>query len=298
MADVAVAFGEALTGAVDKAARSVLRVETHRRRGASAFAWSEGRAITAAHVLDGEDEVQIAGEDGASRTARIVGRDPATDVALLEVEGGGLAPLEMRDDAGIRVGLPALALARPGRSIRASLRIVGVLGSDVRTPGGSKLERWIETDRGIPRGFAGGPLIDLEGRGIGMSTAAIVRGADLAIARVTLERVIAELSSHGHVRRGFIGVHVQPVMLPKAVQDASGHRTGALVLGVRDGSPAAAAGILLGDVFLELDGQPVHGPGALTAILADRVGAALPARVLRAGAIVDATVTPADRSAP
>ena len=123
----------------------------------------------------------------------MIGRDPGTDVALLRVAGGGLTPAKLRELDGLAVGNLALAIGRPGRTARASLRAIGVLGPEIRTPHGGRLERYVESDRQIPRGFAGGPLIDADGAVIGMNTRTLLRGADLAIPVATLRRVVDEL---------------------------------------------------------------------------------------------------------
>src|SRR6185503_19310791 len=99
---------------------------------------------------------------------------------------------------------------------------IGVLGPAVRTPWGGRLERYVESDRQIPRGFAGGPLVDADGAVIGMNTRTLVRGADLAIPSVTLRRVVAELQAHGGVRRGYLGVGAYPAQLPPALAQLAG----------------------------------------------------------------------------
>src|SRR5262249_5931087 len=160
---------------------------------------------------------------------------PGTDIALLRVTGGGLTPAKLRELDGLAVGNLALAIGRPGRTARASLRAIGVLGPEVETPYGGKLDRYLEADRQIPRGFAGGPLIDADGAVIGMNTRTLVRGADLAIPVVTLRRVVAELEAHGGVRRGYLGVGAYPAALPASLAQAVGRDRGALVASLEDG---------------------------------------------------------------
>src|SRR6476646_10585121 len=103
--------------------------------------------------------------------------------------------------------------ARP----RASLRAIGVLGPEYKTPWGGKLDRYVESDRQIPRGFAGGPLIDADGAVIGMNTRTLIRGEDLAVPTATLRRVVDELKQHGGVRKGYLGVGAYPATLPAAL---------------------------------------------------------------------------------
>ncbi len=286
-----------LADAVDRAAPSVVRVD-RRRGGGTGIAWSDDLVVTSAfHAPERTTvEVPVAGGEPDARDAVLVGRDPGTDVAVLRVTGGGLTPAAFRDVDGLAVGALALALGRPGRSIRASLRIIGVLGPEIRTPGGGRLDRWVETDRQLPRGFAGGPLIDAAGEVIGMSTRTLVRGADLAVPTETLRRVVAEIVAHGGVRRGYLGVGAYPVALPAALAAQLGQPAGALIASLEDGGPAATAGLLVGDILTRLDGERLGGPLELRAALLDRGGKAVDVELIRAGAVVTQSVTLGSKS--
>lgn len=286
MANRAIEWSDDLAAAVEKAGPAVLRLARHRHP-ATATVWdaAAGLVVTTSHALSSDDSARLTLPGGAEREAQVVGRDPGTDLALLRADPADLAALAFREADGLKVGHAALALGRPGQSVRASLRIIGVLGSDVRTPWGGRLERYVETDRGIPRGFSGGPLIDLDGRAIGINTSALIRGADLAVPTATVRRVVGELLSHGAVRRGYLGVAVQRVRLPDAAAAQLGQKSGALVVGVDDGSPAARSGLVLGDVLVALDGRAIAGPDELRELLGERRGVELDARIVRVGAI-------------
>lgn len=281
----AIEWSNALAQVVERAASSVVRVEPRRGRSGSGTVWSaDGLILTTAHRVDAESAVTVALADGSSHEASVVGVDPGTDLALLRVQAA-LQPLAFASGDSAKVGHLAVALGRPGRGIRASLRMIGVIGTDVRTASGGRLERYIESDRAIPRGFSGGPLVDLEGRAIGIDTSGLIRGADLAIPRETIERVVRDLLAHGSVRRGYLGVGAYPVRLTAAVAQQVGRDRGALIVAVEEGSPAAAAGLLQGDVILDIDGTAVTGPGELRAVLSERQEQELTARIVRAGAL-------------
>lgn len=279
-----VLFESALTGAVSLTAPSIVRVD-RRRGGGSGIAWAPDLVVTASFHAADKTTIGVARPDGELdvRDATVVGRDPGTDIAVLRVDGGGLTPATFRDLDGVAVGQPVLALGRPGRSVRASLRIVGVLGPEIRTPAGGRLDRYVETDRQIPRGFAGGPLVSLDGKTLGMSTRTLLRGADLAIPHVTLARVVGEILAHGGVRRGYLGVGAYPVALPTSIAQAVGRDRGALIGSVEDGGPAATAGLLVGDIILSLDGAPIEGPDDLRLALTDRAAATVAVELVRAG---------------
>ena len=291
MAQLAHGLSAELAAAVKKAGPGVVRIPRHRRPGSSGIVWTEdGLVVTSSRALGHDEDITVVLPNGDERDATLIGRDPGTDIALLRVAGEGFAPPALRDGVDLEVGHAVLALGRPGHSVRASLRIIGVLGTDVRTPGGGRLERYVESDRRIPAGFSGGPLIDLAGAVIGMNTRGVIRGADLAVPPETISRVVQELLTHGGVRRGYLGVAAYAVRLPGPIREARAQRSGALVVSVEEASPAEAAGIVLGDVVLELAATPITGPDALRAVVAEHSGETLDAIVLRAGVLTDVRV--------
>ena len=278
--DVFRSLDQALAAAVAAISPSVVHV-ARGRSGGTGIVWADDLVISASFHTPDETRVGVPTADGDLdwREAKVIGRDPGTDLALLRVTGGGLTPAKFRALDGLAVGNLALAVGRPGRTIRASLRAIGVLGPEVKTPHNGKLDRYVESDRQIPRGFAGGPLIDGEGQVIGMNTRTLMRGADLAIPTVTLRRVADELLAHGGIRRGYLGVGAYP---------GGG---GALIANIEDGSPAATGGMLVGDIITDVDGLAVSGPDSLRSVLADRPGKAVTVTVVRAGAKHELSVT-------
>jgi len=277
-----------LIAAVGAAAPSVVHVVGRHGVGTSGFALEARRIVASRAAISREGPIAVRTADGSRLEARLVGRDAGTDVALLAV-GVDLPPLALRDDPA-RVGELALALGRPGRGVRASLRMVGVVGPELRTPRGGRLEPYVETDRGLPRGFSGGPLIDVTGAGLGMGTRAVFDGADLAVPPATLCRVAAALEQHGAIPRGFLGVVVQPATLPRAIAASLGRDRGALIVAIDDGGPADTAGLLVGDIVVELGGEPITGPGSLRELLFDQPGAALHGKRVRGGALEEVDV--------
>ncbi len=291
--DVFRSLDQALAAAVSAAAPSAVHV-SRGRGGGTGIAWDGDLVISSSFHTPDRTRIGIGTADGELdlREAEVIGRDAGTDLALLRVTGGGLTPAKLRELDGLSVGNLALAIGRPGRTARASLRAIGVLGPELRTPWGGRLERYVESDRQIPRGFAGGPLIDADGAVIGMNTRTLVRGADVAIPSVTLRRVVAELVAHGGVRRGYLGVGAYPAQLPAQLsQLAGGAARGALIASIEDGGPAAAAGLLVGDLLVELDGAAISGPDSLRVALGDRPGKAVTLVVLRGGTRLELAAT-------
>jgi len=288
----------ALAAAVAAVAPSVLHVARGHHSGGSGIVWSPELVISASFHTPDRTKVGLPTADGdlELRDATVIGRDPGTDVAVLEVSGGGLAPAAFRELDGLGVGNLALAVGRPGRTARASLRAIGVLGPAVKTPHGGTLDRYLESDRQIPRGFAGGPLIDPDGKVLGMNTRTLLRGADLAVTTTTLRTVVAELVAHGGIRKGYLGVGAYPAALTGSLAQLAGRSEGALVASIEEGGPAATAGLLVGDILIEVGGEPVTGPDTLRAALHTRPGKEVELVLLRAGAKLTVKATLGSRA--
>jgi S1-C subfamily serine protease len=140
-------------------------------------------------------------------------------------------------------------------------------------------------------GFSGGPLVDASGSVVGVNTSGLLRGVSLTVPTATVARVVEELLAHGRVKRGYLGIGIQPVRLPADLAQQLGQETGLLLNQVREGSPAEKGGLMLGDTIVALDGEPVPHPDALQAVLsANRVGASLQARIIRAGQVQELRV--------
>lgn len=284
-------LSEALVAAVKRSAGAVVRVDGRRRGSSSGIAWSpDGTVITASHGLEAEDEVQVGLPSGETVAAEVVGRDPSTDLAVLRGKAT-ISPPEWTD-AQLEVGQLLLSLSRPGRGPKASLGLVSRLGDAWRTPWGGKVDRYVELDLGLHPGFSGGLLVDMAGRAIGLATAGLARGTPLAVPAATLKRVAKAILAHGGVRRGYLGVASVPVRVPAALAQSAGQASALLVTEVEPDSPAARAGITVGDLILSLDGTALGHMGDLLPLLEEeRIGEQAHARVARGGAVHDVQLT-------
>jgi S1-C subfamily serine protease len=293
-------LSEALASAVQLAGEGVVRVEGRRRIPSSGIVWNaDGLVITAHHTIDRRSEVRVGLPNGEAATAKLLGRDPATDLAVLRMSATGARVLNRSEAGEVKVGHLALALGRPGDAVQATFGIVSAIEAGWRSPLGGHVEQFLQSDVVMYPGFSGGPLIDAWGKVIGMNTSALVRGIALAIPVATIERVSQALVEHGRIRRGFLGVGVQPARLPQAMEDPSGQATGLLVASVEAGGPAQKGGILLGDVLLSLGGERLAAMEDLLAALGgDVVGKATPVEILRGGKRTTLNVTIGERPAP
>jgi S1-C subfamily serine protease len=286
-------LSQSIASLVERIAPSVVRVEARRRHGATGIIWStEGHILTTSHAVEREEQIQLTLPDGRTAPAELVGRDPSTDLALLKTESTGLTPLAPAPLDDVKVGHFVLAVGHPGRTTRATLGIVSALGDEWRTHAGGRIDRYLETDADLPPGFSGGPLLDAQGRFLGLLTAAFSRTAAVAIPSPTLTRVVTTLKEHGGVRRGYLGVGAYPVRLPQHLSAKVGAETGLIFLSVDPDGPAHRAGLLLGDVLVNLGGRTLVGVEDLLGYLSDeKVGSAVQAKVLRAGEVREVSLT-------
>jgi S1-C subfamily serine protease len=238
-----------------------------------------------------EEVITVTSPYGRSLAAVLAGRDPGTDLAVLTVKEAGSATAALGDDAALKVGHLVLAL---GYGPRVSWGVIGALGPRWRSWRGGEIERLVRLDLTLYPGFSGGPLVDAAGRVVGLNTSGLARDARLTVPATTVTRVADELLRTGHVSRGSLGLGMQPVPLPEPLRRQLGltRETGLIVVTVEPDGPAARAGVLLGDVLVALDGAPVSDLDDVQARLgSDRIGVAVPAVLVRAGARTELTIT-------
>jgi len=283
-----------LADVVETAARSVVRVEGRSPVSGTAFS-EQGHVVAVNHTID-RDDVDVGLPDGRTVGARVIGRDPATDLALLKAEATDLTPAVWADLEDARVGELVVAVYRPGRTARAALGVLAALGDGWRTRFGGKIDRYVEASLPLQPGFSGGLLVSASAKALALSVSGLVRGVPLGIPAATVKRVAQDLMSHGHVRRGYLGLGSYPVGLPAPLQSTLGQTTALVVVSVEPDSPAAKAGLLLGDVVAGVDGHAVSEPSDLLRMLDEEsVGRGVVLRVVRGGEVRELRVTVGER---
>jgi S1-C subfamily serine protease len=278
---------------------STVRVSGRPRFGATGIVWSaDGLIVTADHVVERDEDITVGLADGRELAATLVGRDRATDLALLKVDATDLTPAKFTTDAA-RIGQLVLAIGNPhGDQAMASLGVVSAVGNTLRSWRGGAVEGVIRSDVTLYPGFSGGPLLGADGQVVGLNTSNLARGLAVAIPHAVLSRVVEALSSGRGTKRGYLGVATQPVRLPDGLRSALGlqQETGLLIVNVEGESPAEQAGLLLGDTLIaageretaDINGlQDALGPGS--------AGSQLAIKVVRAGQLTDVTVTIGER---
>lgn len=290
---------DGMADAVEAAAAATVLVNGRRRFPASGVVWSaDGTIVTADHVIE-RDEIEVVLADGRKHTATVVGRDAGSDIAVLRVPVTDLPTAERAPAGAARVGSFVVAVGRPSTDgPMASLGVVSAIGGPWRTFRGTEVEGYVRSDTTFFPGFSGGPLADARGRIVGMNSSRLGRGSGLTLPVIALERIVGDLLSGGKVKRAYLGISSQVARLPAALAAMVGDReTGLLIVSVEPGSPAEAAGILIGDILVEFGGAPVADTDALQAQLGpSRIGQATPAVVLRGGERKLMTVTVGERA--
>ena len=303
------AYSRAVAGVAEQLSGSVasLRVQRRTRRGrVQAGAGSgvvlthDGFLLTSAHVIGASDGGSARFTDGRELRFTVVGSDPLSDLAVVRTEGGDLHPAELGDAERLRVGQLVVAIGNPhGFEGSVTAGVVSALGRAlpaVAGRGARVIDNVIQTDAALNPGNSGGALADGRGRVIGVNTAVAGVGLGLAVpVSATTQRIIAALISEGRVRRAYLGIAGGPAPLPPRARIAAGAERGVEVVEIVDGSPAERAGLRVGDVIFELDGDPIASATDLQRLMvAERIGASARARVVRDGAVLALRVVPAE----
>ncbi|MBS0559380.1 MAG: trypsin-like peptidase domain-containing protein [Proteobacteria bacterium] len=260
----------------------------------------DGYALTNSHVVSGASRLTVSTTDGRRLPAALVGDDPETDIAVLRVAGAGHAHAALGASSRLRVGQLVVAIGNPfGFQATVTAGIVSALGRTLRARSGRAIDSVIQTDAPLNPGNSGGPLVDGEGRVVGINTAIIAaaQGICFAIGIDTAIDVATRLMREGRVRRGRIGLGAQTVPIDLRLVRAHGlkARTGVLATEIAPDGPAASAGLRPGDVVVGLEGETVDGTDALHRLLTgETIGRALSLRVLRGAEIATPTVVPAE----
>ena len=302
MASVLASFSQELTAAAEKSGPSVVTVHARHRVPSSGIHWRRGIVVTANHTVRREDDITVLIHDGKRASAKLAGRDPGTDLAVLKFDQETDLPIpQFADSANLKLANVVLALGRTRFGyLVASAGIIGGLGGDWRSWRGGRIDQSIRLDLILYPGFSGGPLINVDGKVLGLNTSGFGRGRAVTIPVSTIHRVVDELLDKGYIARPYLGIAMQPVALPEALRGKlkSSAAGGLMVLHVEPGGPADKAGIVLGDVIVELQGKAALDTQYIQNLLAsakvnDRIGIS----ILRAGSPLDLSITLGERAA-
>jgi S1-C subfamily serine protease len=262
-----------------------------------------GHLVTSAHVVAGSDHGTAAFVDGSELSFQVVGRDALSDLAVVRTTGGSPRPAPLGDAARLRVGQVVVAIGNPlGFAGTVTAGVVSALGRSLAARDGraSRLvENVIQTDAALNPGNSGGALADSRGRVVGINTAVAGIGLGLAVPIDASTRAILEaLIVDGRVRRAFLGIVGGTRPLGEALAERIGRRRGLEVVQLMEPSPAASAGLRVGDVVIELDGAPIEGVADLQRrLIGAAVGRRFDLRIERGGELRSVSISPVELSA-
>jgi S1-C subfamily serine protease len=267
-------------------------------RGTGVVLDKQGYIVTCNHVLQGCNTVRV-GQGEKTYEASVVGTDTYNDIALLKTEQGNFEPIELGNSDNLNTGQFALALANPfnRKQPTATTGIVTNPDSTIRGFRGTAMENVIATDAKLNPGFSGGPLVDAQGKLIGINTAYVwSRGIAIPVNKV--KNITDRLLTGGKIKKAYLGLIANTVALPQEIQEEAGidQETGVMVFQVEPGAPAKKAGLTMGDVIVGFNGKPVTDFYDLPRLLAEDVaGKQTKLAVIRGERLLELTITPVER---
>jgi S1-C subfamily serine protease len=276
------AFSDSLAAAVDAGAQSIVAVHARERLASTGVHWRDGFIVTTDATVRRDHDIAVTLPSGARVPATLQGRDARSDLALLRIDAGALPVATMGDSSTLKPGHIVIALARiDAHGARASVGAASVIGGPWKTWKGGDYAQRLQSSVTLAPGFGGGPLIDVHGRTLGINSGGLSQHMATTIPGATVDAVVTQLQTTGYVARGWLGAAMHPVPLAahqRSATDAA-RDAGLLVVGLADNGPAAASGLLVGDIILSINDTAVHEPDDVIAIL-DRTA---PATVLSFG---------------
>ncbi len=293
------ALSDQLADAVTRAGAATVAVHARPRLASTGVHWRDGFVVTTEGTIRREDGITVTLPDGRTAPARLAGRDRGTDLAVLRIEAGQLPVAALGDPASLKPGHLVLALARLDElGARAAFGAVSAVGGRWRCWKGGEIDHLLQSDVVIYPGFGGGPLVDAAGRTHGLNSGGLSRALATTIPADTVNRVLDQLVERGYVSRGWIGAAMQPVRFNPAAQRRLGLAAegGLVIIAVEPDAPSAAAGLLVGDVIVSVDGSAVDDPAQIVEALAgDVVGRSLHLDLVRGGQRAAADVLVGER---
>jgi S1-C subfamily serine protease len=304
-------YSRTVTEIADRLGPTVVKLDVWRRdrsqragSGSGVIVAPDGLVLTNSHVVAGAARVDLATVDGRTLSARLVGSDPDTDLALVRVDASVTLPAaRLGDSKRLKRGQLVVAIGNPfGFESTVTAGVISALGRSLRTQTGRLIDDVIQTDAALNPGNSGGPLVSSSGEVIGINTAVIAgaQGICFAVASNTASFVLGELVRHGRVRRAYIGISAQQTSIPRRLQLAADLTQGsaAMITAVAPGSPAAMAGLMSGDMVVTLDGIAITGADDLIRTLTgERIGRTIEIEVLRLGRRRLFAMVPQERTA-
>lgn len=306
------AYSTLIINAVDAVKKAVVKIDRFKTdksgkkvpegSGSGFFFSSDGYLFTNSHVVNGASELRVTLYEGSQYPAQLVGEDPDTDLAILKVSAYDYTPAQLGDTSELKIGQLAIAIGNPlGFQHTVTAGVVSALGRSLRSQSGRLIDHIIQTDAALNPGNSGGPLIDADGRVIGVNTATIrgAQGLCFAISINTAKSIADQLIRVGRVRRAYLGLQLQQIELVAKLRQLAEVKNGSalFVVGVEERSPASTAGLLSGDIIHSFDGKPVETSDELFGQLTtEKIGTVHDLGILRNNAKRNVRVLPVEKN--
>jgi S1-C subfamily serine protease len=295
-ADLLTQFSNALAARAEASKKAVVAVRLAHERHITGMVWRDGIVVVSEQSLPRKDDFEIVTAGGTVLTAKIAGRDPSTNIAILRSAESIASPSISVGEAF--TGAMALAIGADGMGgASARLGVVNLAGAEWHSSRGGLIDRRIVLDLRLARREEGGPVFDAAGACLGMSTFG-PRGQVIVIPTATVERIVPLLLKDGRIARGWLGVALQAVAVPDALRETTDQSSGLMVMSVVGDGPAAEAGIVAGDIILSVDGISTHRFRKIARLFgSDSIGRKVDIRLIRGGTVITVQTTIAERQA-
>ncbi len=293
-ADLLTQFSNALAARAEASKKAVVAVRLAHERHNTGMVWRSGIVVVSEQSLPRKDDFEIVAAGGSVLTAKIAGRDPSTNIAILRPAESIASPSISAGEAP--TGAMALAIGADGiGGASARLGVVNLAGAEWHSSRGGLIDRRIVLDLRLARREEGGPVFDAAGACLGMSTFG-PRGQVIVIPTATIERIVPLLLKDGRIARGWLGVALQAVEVPDALRETTDQSSGLMVMSVVEDGPAAEAGIVAGDIILSVDGTSTHRFRKIARLFgSDSIGRNADLRLIRGGTVITVQTTIAER---
>ena len=303
-----VSLSEEIENVADKVSQSVVSVRSRTRGNGSGVVWtSDGLIVTCSHIVRNLDELEVSLGNGKSFQAKVIGNDPYSDIALLKIQANGkndsisLNPIEIGDSENLKAGQFVLALANPYGEYPSITE--GIITSERSSLGGSQwgtiTDNIVITDARLNPGYSGGPLVNVEGKMIGLN-AAYVSSRGIAIRASKVRNITDQLAKDGAIKIAYLGIVTDEISLPSEVgaQLEPSQEEGLILLSVEKDSAAKKAGLLMGDIIVKFDDEPITDIHDLRRQLLkqDVIGKSVKIGIIRGEKKSELTLTPGEAS--
>ena len=295
-ADLLAQFSSALAARTEAAKNAIVAIHLPHGRHITGMVWQSDVVVASEQSLPRKDEFELVAPGGSALTAKIAGRDPSTNIAMLRLAAPLAPPSIVASEA--HAGAIALVIGADGSGgASARLGLVNLAGPEWHSSRGGLIDRRIVLDVGLARREEGGPVFDATGGCLGMSTFG-PRGQVIVIPTATIGRIAPQLAKDGRIARGWLGVALQAVAVPDALRESAEQSSGLMVMSVVEGGPAAQAGVLAGDIILSVDGTSTHRFRRIAKLFgSDSIGRKADIRLIRSGSVMSVQTTIAERRA-